>query len=355
MGKNKLKKFADMAQYKCVFQYPREELLRVGFPHKGAWHHNVFANSNPITLELGCGRGEYTVSLAKSEPTRNFVGIDIKGARMWTGASEVEREGITNAAFLRCEIENIDSFFAPGEVDSLWITFPDPQMKKRRKRLTSTRFLTLYRAIMKPDGVVNLKTDSPFLYEYTRRLVELNSFEVLSQTDDLYGSGMADPVTSIKTYYEQQWLSRGKKIKLISFRLPAQGELLEPEEDDIEKDDYRAMPRPNFPALKSDMSDMSDMSDLSDSSDSSDYLRDFVKGLLPAEAVVRLNGYIEAHPKCEEAYIMRGLKYWSLGDRASSIRDYLTAIRINPHSRANEALKAANEILDYRNNDLYNP
>lgn len=349
MGKNKLKKFADMAQYKCVYQYPREELLRVGFPHKGAWHQDVFANPNPITLELGCGRGEYTVALAKSEPTRNFVGIDIKGARMWTGASEVEREGIANAAFLRCEIENIDSFFAPGEVDSIWITFPDPQMKKRRKRLTSTRFLSLYRGIMKPDGVVNLKTDSPFLYEYTRRLVELNGFEVLMQTDDLYGTGMADPVSSIKTYYEQQWLSRGKKIKLISFRLPAEGKLMEPQEDDIEKDDYRAMPRPNFPALKSDESDKTDKSD------SSDQLRDMVKGMLPAEAVEKLNGYIETHPDREEAYIMRGLKYWSLGDRASSIRDYLTAIRINPQSRANEALKAANEILDYRNNDLYNP
>lgn len=346
MGKNKLKKFADMAQYKCVYQYPREELLRVGFPHKGTWHQDVFANPNPITLELGCGRGEYTVALAKSEPTRNFVGIDIKGARMWTGASEVEREGIANAAFLRCEIENIDSFFAPGEVDSIWITFPDPQMKKRRKRLTSTRFLALYRGIMKPDGVVNLKTDSPFLYEYTRRLVELNGFEVLMQTDDLYGTGMADPVSSIKTYYEQQWLSRGKKIKLISFRLPAEGELIEPQEDDIEKDDYRAMPRPNFPTLKPDHSDKSDLSD---------QLRDMVKGMLPAEAVEKLNGYIESHPECEEAYMMRGLKYWSLGDRASSIRDYLTAIRLNPQSRANEALKAANEILDYRNNDLYNP
>lgn len=246
MGKNKLKKFADMERFGCVLQYPREELLRLGFPHAGKWNGDVFASPAPLTLELGCGRGEYTVGLAKSEPGRNFVGIDIKGARMWAGAKEVEENGIPNAAFLRCEIENIDRFFAPAEVDSLWITFPDPQMKKPRKRLTSTRFLALYRRILRPGGIVNLKTDSPFLFEYTRRLVELNGFETLRCTDDLYGAGEADPVSSIKTYYEQQWLARGKKIKLISFRLPQDGELLEPREDDIERDDYRAMPRPNF-------------------------------------------------------------------------------------------------------------
>lgn len=352
MGKNKLRKFADMAGYECVYQYPREELLRSGFPHKGDWNGRVFANPNPITLELGCGRGEYTVALAKSEPTRNFIGIDIKGARMWTGASQVEREGITNAAFLRCEIENITSFFAPGEVDSIWITFPDPQMKKRRKRLTSTRFLNLYRNIMKPGGVINLKTDSPFLYEYTRRLVELNGLETLAQTDDLYGSGLADPVTSIKTYYEQQWLSRGKKIKFISFRLPAEGELEEPCEEDIEKDDYRAIPRPNFPGMASDANATGCA--CTGTGTPAD-VKALVKGLTPAEALAKLDGYIASHPDCEEAYITRGLKQWSLGNRAGAINDYLTAIRLNPQSRAKEALKAVNEILDYRNKDLYNP
>lgn len=247
MGKNKLKKFADMRGYACVLQYPREELLREGFPYVGKWCADVFARPNPIILELGCGRGEYTVALAKADNNGNYIGVDIKGARMWAGASEVEREQMDNAKFLRCEIENIDHFFAPGEVDELWITFPDPQMKKARKRLTSTRFLDLYRKILRPDGIVNLKTDSPFLYEYTRRLVELNSLPVLAQTDDLYSSGLVDPVTTIKTYYEQQWLARGKKIKLISFRLPAEGPLLEPREDDIERDDYRAIPRPNLP------------------------------------------------------------------------------------------------------------
>lgn len=246
MGKNKLKKFADMESFSCVLQYPREKLLAEGFPYVGKWNSEVLPGGLPMVLELGCGRGEYTVALARSEKERNFVGIDIKGARMWTGAKTVEQEQIPNAAFLRCEIENIDNFFAPAEVDEIWITFPDPQMKKTRKRLTSIRFLNLYRRILRPDGVINLKTDSPFLYEYTRRLVELNGFEVIRATDDLYGSGMADPVSAIKTYYEQQWLSRGKKIKLISFRLPAEGELTEPREDDIEKDDYRAIPRPTI-------------------------------------------------------------------------------------------------------------
>ena len=194
-------------------------------------------------VELGCGKGEYTVGLAKSDPSRNFIGVDIKGARIWRGAKTVEEEKIPNAAFLRTEIENIEAFFAPGEVEEIWITFPDPQMQKTRKRLTSTRFLGYYRNILGDNGVISLKTDSPFLYEYTRRLVKLNGFEVITDTDDLYGSGNADPVSSIKTFYEQQWLSRGKKIKLLSFRLPADGELLEPETDDILRDDYHAMAR----------------------------------------------------------------------------------------------------------------
>lgn len=242
MGKNKLKKFADMERFKCALQYPRETLLKEGFPYKGAWGTDVFTANLPITLELGCGKGEYTVGLARTTPESNFIGVDIKGARMWKGASTVEEEGIPNAAFLRTEIENIDHFFAPGEVSEIWITFPDPQMQKSRKRLTSTRFLTLYRRFLKPGGVVHLKTDSPFLFEYTRRLVETNSLEILRVTDDLYGSGMADATTSIKTYYEQQWLSRGKTIKLISFRL-GDAPLIEPREDDIERDDYRAYPR----------------------------------------------------------------------------------------------------------------
>lgn len=248
MGKNKLRKFSEMAEIDFVFQYPFAELQKGPFPLKGKWHE-FFGNDNPITLELGCGKGEYTVGLARRFPERNFIGIDIKGARMWSGATQAKREGLGNVAFLRTSIELLPAFFAAGEVDEIWITFPDPQMQKVRKRLTSTRFLDLYRKVMRPGGVVNLKTDSPFLFEYTRRLVELNGFETLACTDDLYESGLVDPVTSIKTYYEQQWLSRGKRIKLISFRLPAEGQLVEPEADDIERDDYRAIPRPSFPGM----------------------------------------------------------------------------------------------------------
>ena len=243
MGKNKLAKFDDMAGYPHVFQYPFATLQEKGFELKGHWHERFFKNDNPIVLELGCGKGEYTVGLGKLFPNKNFIGVDIKGARMWTGAKESLEAGMTNVAFLRTSIELIAHFFAAGEVAEIWLTFPDPQMQKCRKRLTSTRFLNLYRKILKPDGVVNLKTDSPFLYEYTRRLVELNGFEVLAMTDDLYGSGRADASTAIKTYYEQQWLSRGKKIKLLSFRLPAEGELREPETDNIPKDDYRSQAR----------------------------------------------------------------------------------------------------------------
>lgn len=243
MGKNKLKKFADMTTFRCALQYPREVLLNEGFPYIGKWNSEFFRSDGSITLELGCGKGEYTVALSKANPTRNYIGVDIKGARMWSGAKTVEEEQILNAAFLRAEIENIDQFFAPGEVDEIWITFPDPQMQKTRKRLTSTRFLKMYGKFLKPGGVINLKTDSPFLFEYTRRLAELNGFEIVTITDDLYGSGMADPVSSIKTYYESQWLSRGKKIKLISFRPKDFDTLQEPPSDDIERDDYRAYPR----------------------------------------------------------------------------------------------------------------
>ena len=243
MGKNKLKKFADMDTFRCALQYPREVLLSEGFPYYGKWNGGFFSHEGPITLELGCGKGEYTVALAKANPDRTYVGVDIKGARMWSGARTVEEEQIPNAAFLRAEIENIDKFFAPGEVDEIWITFPDPQMQKTRKRLTSTRFLEMYGHFLKPGGVINLKTDSPFLYEYTKRLAELNGFEILTITDDLYGSGMADPVSSIKTYYESQWLSRGKKIKLISMRPGSLKDLKEPVADDIERDDYRAYTR----------------------------------------------------------------------------------------------------------------
>lgn len=243
MGKNKLKKFAELEELDCVIQYPRQRILEEGFPHAGKWHENVFGNSNPIVLELGCGKGEYTVALAASNPQKNYLGIDIKGARLWKGARDIKNQNLNNARLLRTEIESIGVFFGKGEIDEIWITFPDPQMQKCRKRLTSTRFLKEYAKILKPGGKIHLKTDSPFLFEYTKRLVETNGLEILELTDDLYGSGMADPVKSIKTYYETQWLSRGLSIKLISFVLNPGKELKEPVTEDIKKDDYRSKGR----------------------------------------------------------------------------------------------------------------
>ena len=193
-------------------------------------------------LELGCGKGEYTVGLARRYPGKNFIGIDIKGARMWTGACQARDGQLTNVAFVRTNIELLSHFFAPGEVSEIWITFPDPQMKKVRKRLTSTTFLDLYRKVLKDGGMVRLKTDSPFLYTYTRLLTELNSIPTEINTDDLYHSGVADEILQIRTFYEQQWLDRGLTIKYIAFPLQ-HGILLEEPQDEIPHDTYRSFSR----------------------------------------------------------------------------------------------------------------
>lgn len=242
MGKNKLKKFAEMEQLPNVFQFPFAALRDGGFPLKGRWNSDYFHNDNPIVLELGCGRGEYTVGLAEKLSAKNYIGIDIKGARMWTGAKHAATSGMGNVAFLRTNIELIDNFFAPGEVSEIWITFPDPQMKKVRKRLTGTRFLELYRHILVPGGIVHLKTDSPFLYTYTDALVRLNGFDVEVNTADLYHSGIDDEILGIKTYYEQQWLDRGLTIKYIKFHLDSCTPLQEPDIE-IEPDTYRSYSR----------------------------------------------------------------------------------------------------------------
>lgn len=242
MGKNKLKKFRDMEMIDFVFQYPFSVLKEKGFGMKGSWRKDFFHNDNPIVLELGCGKGEYTVGLARRYPDKNFIGIDIKGARMWTGAVAARDEGLANVAFLRTGIELLDAFFAPGEVDEIWITFPDPQMKKVNKRLTSTRFLNLYRRVLKDNATVHLKTDSPFLYTYTHHSVVLNNLERLVDTDNLYEDFKNNDILSIRTYYEQQWLDRGLTIKYIAFRLPREGELQEPDIE-IEHDTYRSFSR----------------------------------------------------------------------------------------------------------------
>lgn len=242
MGKNKLKKFSEMEQMDIVFQYPWAQLQESGFPMRGRWREDFFKNENPIVLELGCGKGEYAVGLAKTYPNRNYIGIDIKGARMWTGARQATEAGMGNVAFLRTDIELLPYFFAEGEVDEIWITFPDPQMKKVRKRLTSTRFLELYRRVLKAGGRINLKTDSPFLYTYTHILCQENGLQTEVDTDNLYGSGFDDDILKIRTYYEQQWLDRGLTIKYIRFVLDHDTALREPEVE-IEFDTYRSFSR----------------------------------------------------------------------------------------------------------------
>lgn len=242
MGKGKLAKFADMASYPHVFEYPYSIVGDVPFEMKGKWNQDFFKNDNPIVLELGCGRGEYTVGLARRYSNKNFIGVDIKGARMWTGATDALRENMKNVAFLRTNIEIIDRFFASGEVSEIWLTFSDPQMKKVTKRLTSTYFMERYRKFLVPDGIVHLKTDSNFMFVYTKSMIELNHLPIELITDDLYHSGLADDILSIRTYYEQQWLDRGLNIKYIKFKLPQNGVLCEPDIE-IELDDYRSYNR----------------------------------------------------------------------------------------------------------------
>lgn len=243
MGKNKLAKFADMDAFEHVFQVKSTE-LREGkqFELKGNWGQTFFKNNNPIVLELGCGKGEYTVGLAQMYPEKNFIGIDIKGARMWTGAKLSVEKKLENVAFVRTNIEMIDHFFGQNEVFEIWITFPDPQMKKTTKRLTATNFMALYKNILKPDGLVHLKTDSNFLYTYTCEMIKANSLTVHFENNNLYGSGLNDKILGIKTYYEQQWLERGLTIKYIKFSIDNQVALVEPDVD-IEHDSYRSFGR----------------------------------------------------------------------------------------------------------------
>ena len=246
MGKGKLAKFADMERYENVFQYPYSVVDNVPFDMKGHWREQYFHNDNPIVLELGCGKGEYTVELAQLYPNVNFIGVDIKGARMWTGATKALAAGLKNVAFLRTNIEIIDRFFSEDEVQEIWLTFSDPQMKNVHKRLTSTFFLERYRHFLVDNGIIHLKTDSNFLFTYTTYMVEHNDLPVLFCTTDLYHTEGIDEETkkilSIQTYYESMWIERGLNIKYMKFRLPKEKRLTESEKE-IELDDYRSYHR----------------------------------------------------------------------------------------------------------------
>ena len=253
MGKGKLAKFADMETYENVFQYPYSVVEHVPLEMQGHWHEQYFHNDNPIVLELGCGKGEYTVGLAKRYPHMNFIGVDIKGARMWTGATQAIKEGMKNVAFLRTNIEIIDRFFAPDEVQEIWLTFSDPQMKNPRKRLTSTFFMNRYRRFLIDKGIIHLKTDSNFLFTYTTYMVEKNHLPLVLSTSDLYSefseNSEYSEAASIQTYYEQMWIDRGLNIKYMKFHLPHEGELEEPDIE-IPLDDYRSYRRDKRSSLE---------------------------------------------------------------------------------------------------------
>lgn len=221
-SKNKLKRFNENLTFSNVFQPTREEVVSNSFPYKGSWNAKYFKNDNPIIIELGCGKGEYTIELAKKYPNKNFIGIDIKGARFWRGAKTAVDENLNNVAFVRTQIELIEHVFGQFEVDEIWITFPDPQIKYKRTkhRLTNTEFLQRYKNILKPDGIVNLKTDSEFMHGYTLGLLHGEGHEVLYANHNVYhNEGAPEVVTSIQTFYEKQYLEQNKAITYIKFKI----------------------------------------------------------------------------------------------------------------------------------------
>ena len=254
MSKGKLQKFAEMETFPNVFQFPYSAMAdNKPFAMKGSWRSDYFHNDNPIVLELGCGKGEYTVGLARLFPNVNFIGVDIKGARMHQGAKQALEEKLPNVAFLRTNIEIIDRFFDNDEVQEIWLTFSDPQMKNPRKRLSSTYFLQRYRHFLTDGGIVHLKTDSNFLFTYTSLMVEHNKLPLVFKTDDLYHTEGIDQATrqilGIQTYYESQWIERGLNIKYLKFHLPKASEL---EESDVEipLDEYRSYKRTKRSSLE---------------------------------------------------------------------------------------------------------
>lgn len=268
MGHGKLKKFKENETFRCLLQPLTEEVLDAGsdsfvlrdHPVKGHWNERMFDRPRPIVLELGCGRGEYTVDLAERNPDFNYIGVDIKGARLWKGAKYATTHALQNVAFLRTRIEFIEAFFAPGEIAEIWLTFSDPQLKSENSRLTSPRFLERYRHFLQPGGLVHLKTDSRFLHEYTRAVCAVNDLPVLAATTDLYATPQeelfsreampADRVAAlyeVRTYYERLFMQQGYKITYLCTRIDREGPYLAPGEA-FDSDYWRSVegPRKTF-------------------------------------------------------------------------------------------------------------
>ncbi|MCQ2975624.1 MAG: tRNA (guanosine(46)-N7)-methyltransferase TrmB [Bacteroidales bacterium] len=227
MSKNKLEKFAEMANFKNVIQPENPEYTLENYVLRGKWCKEFFGNNNPLTLELGCGKGEYTIGLSKLNKDINYIGVDIKGARIWRGAKTAIENNISNAGFLRTRIDMIKNYFGENEVSEIWITFPDPQPKKQNKRLTSAQFLNMYRLICKDDAIINLKTDSRLMHFYTRALLKANNIEPLMATDNLYENENISDVLKIRTFYESMFLNEGKKITYLRFKISKNKEIIE--------------------------------------------------------------------------------------------------------------------------------
>lgn len=257
MGHDKLRKFAENETFSCLLQPEASSVLDKvegsnslilrEHPIKGHWNERMFAAAQPIVLELGCGKGEYTIDLSRREPSLNYIGVDIKGARLWKGAKFATENKLPNVAFLRTRIEFIEAFFAPDEVSEIWLTFSDPQMKSENCRLTSPLFLERYRKFLKKGGIVHLKTDSHFLYEYSKAVAEQNGLRILASTNDLYGTGRQDlsdcalrsvagesaidALFEVQTFYERMFTAQGYKITYLSFVIDHDGPYIHPEFD----------------------------------------------------------------------------------------------------------------------------
>lgn len=248
MGKDKLRKFRENETFTCLIQPATEDVLGKDHPLKGHWNEKVFGREAPVVLELGCGKGEYTIDLSRRTPSCNYIGVDIKGARLWRGAKYAHENALPNVAFLRTRIEFIEALFTPGEISEIWITFADPQIRREKKRLTCPLFMERYRRLLRPGGIVHLKTDSRYLHEYTKAMAEANGLEILACATDIYGRDRAalydspmarscgkdavDALLEVQTFYESGYLAQGIPITYISFVIDKDGPYVSPSWDE---------------------------------------------------------------------------------------------------------------------------